>query len=215
LSSDGIARAWRLVCLVVVGVLATTAATATAAHRVANGFTTVKTLQGIVSRDVTTQLPNGPLVFSLSFQGPWNFMVTPVGRRPFLVFAQGSNDGQFVADTKRGRHHVVVSADGPWKVQVFRPTTAAVRALAGTFKGIGYKVFTVRSARARKLVLRASNAGDSNFVVSLDGYAGLNVSDLLVNEIGPWRGRTLVNAPAGYMLLSVEAEGAWSLRFAT
>ena len=180
------------------------------------GFAPVKTLRGAGATVVTTQLPTGPLVFSVAHRGKSTFTVEirgPAGR-DLLVNEVGVYTGQAIAETRFGRHRVIVKADGAWTIQVLRPTKTDVRVLPGFFAGNVPTVFSVRSSQARELVLTTSNVGDGDFVVSLYGYAGLTCRDLLVNEIGPWKGQLPADVPQGYMLLSVHATGRWLVKFA-
>ena len=51
-----------------------------------------------------------------------------------------------------------------------------------------------------------SNTGKSNFVVQAYSATG---ADLLVNEIGNYKGTTLL--PSGTILLEVNSAGSWSI----
>jgi hypothetical protein len=164
---------------------------------------------------VTTPLPSGPLVFDAAHRGGANFVIQlrGPGGEELLVNEIGNYKGQVVGETEAGRHRVIVTADGSWTIRIQRPTRLGIRSVPGSFVGNGSKVVTVRSSRSRELVLTASNASDDNFIIYLYGYAGSTGSDLLVNEIGPWRGQVIADVPAGHLLLAVQASGRWSARF--
>ncbi|MGW4638383.1 hypothetical protein ACWEN6_07640 [Sphaerisporangium sp. NPDC004334] len=56
--------------------------------------------------------------------------------------------------------------------------------------------------------MRATHDGDSNFIVY--GYSRIgSYPELLVNEIGGYKGKVLL--PAGTRLITVKADGAWTL----
>jgi hypothetical protein len=77
--------------------------------------------------------------------------------------------------------------------------------------GSGSKVVVLRVARTQPLVLTSVNSGSSNFIVDVVGAGGTHN---LVNEIGSYNGQTLwPEATSGKYRVSVEADGAWTLRF--
>jgi hypothetical protein len=77
--------------------------------------------------------------------------------------------------------------------------------------GSGAKVVVLHIARAQPLVLTSVHRGSSNFIVDLVGAGG---TQNLVNEIGNYNGQTLwPDATAGKFRVSVEADGAWTVRF--
>ncbi|QUL57330.1 hypothetical protein KDC22_13170 [Paenibacillus tritici] len=58
-------------------------------------------------------------------------------------------------------------------------------------------------------IVEATDAGDSNFVIYLYNEAG-DSKEMLVNEIGPYKGKSLVVIPEdGKYMLKVESDGSW------
>jgi hypothetical protein len=76
-------------------------------------------------------------------------------------------------------------------------------------------VIQFRTSRDLQPIVTARHSGESNFVVRLIGYGNLAGGNLLFNEIGNYRGQTLVDdMPRGFYLLAIEADGSWSVGFA-
>jgi hypothetical protein len=84
----------------------------------------------------------------------------------------------------------------------------------GRFGGTGSTVIGVRARTERELVVTATHRGESNFVVYLVGFGSLSGRELVVNEIGRYRGQALVDVPRGTLLLWVQADGPWTVRLA-
>lgn len=96
-----------------------------------------------------------------------------------------------------------VTADGGWKISI-HPFSAAP-AFTGAASGIGDAVLLYDGAAA---ALTATHDGARNFVV-YEETSELFSMGLLVNTIGPYSGT--VPLSAGPSILTVEADGAWSL----
>lgn len=166
----------------------------------------------------TVKLTRDPVVFKFSHSGSSNFIVQMKGRGADELLANeiGAYKGETALPRVRGgRYRIGVEADGDWKLRITQPSGSGGRAIPGTFKGSGAEVLRVR-VRSAPGILQASNVGDSNFIVYLIGRGSLadRSEVLLVNEIGPWSGRQLLDElPRGSYLLSVYAVGKWSLRF--
>lgn len=78
------------------------------------------------------------------------------------------------------------------------------------FKGRGDKLVKFKIPEDAAAVAVLTHAGSSNFVVtSVDGSGGMN--DLLVNEIGRYKGTRLFDADQHSAALKIEADGAWTL----
>jgi hypothetical protein len=77
----------------------------------------------------------------------------------------------------------------------------------------GAKVSTIRLAKGSPAVVTAQHRGSSNFTVELVSRGG-GGSELLVNEIGNYRGQVAVeDAAAGRYRVPVGADGRWTIRF--
>lgn len=194
---------------------ATESAAGTTATSTANGWARIGTVRGSGSRVVSVRLPSGPVVVNARHAGSSNFIVelSGPGGRELLVNEIGSYRGAAVTDAAgAGRYRAAVTADGPWTLELLRPTTARLRPVLGRFAGSGSTVVGVRSRDDRELVVTAAHRGESNFVVYLVGFGSLEGRDLVVNEIGSYRGQALVEVPRGTLLLWVQADGRWTVR---
>ncbi len=79
------------------------------------------------------------------------------------------------------------------------------------FSGVGDEVIDGVRLDAGLVTITATHDGSSNFVVWLYGPGGER--DLVVNEIGPYRGERAVPVrSAGSYTLAVEADGAWTIQ---
>lgn len=176
-------------------------------------------VEGIGSRVVTVSLANdGPVVVEASHRGGSNFIIRLVGNGldSLLVNEIGAYSGTWVEpEVLSGRYRFVVDADGPWSVRYRQPVPArGAPSILRTFTGNGPKVLPIQSPDDVEPVITGRNSGDSNFIVSLIAYGGaVTGRELLFNDIGPYSGQTLTSIPAGDYLLSVDAEGSWTVRF--
>lgn len=174
-------------------------------------------MKGSGDRVVTLRLPRGPLVFTLANGGSSNFIVrlSGPGGTDYLVNEIGPWAGATVAERVRpGRYRLAIQAEGSWFAQASVPRPANfTRPLVKTHSFRTAMVFPVRSSRAGDIVASARATGRGNFVVRLVGVGHLRGTELVFNEIAPYRGQALVDVPAGPLLLWVQAPGRWSLRF--
>jgi hypothetical protein len=215
--------AWLLVTTTLIGGTGLLASSAVAQQRAGTGQLAADvspaTIQGSGSRVVTIRLPrSSPLVVTATHRGSSNFVIRLVGSgaSELLVNEIGSYSGQVAwGDAKRGRYRIAVEADGSWKLILTQPVPSRkARLIPGGFTGRGSKVIRARTLRDLQPVLTAWHRGQSNFVVYAIGYGNLQGETLLVNEIGNYRGQTLVDdMPRGHYLLAVEADGSWFLGF--
>jgi hypothetical protein len=164
---------------------------------------------------------DSPLVVTASHNGQANFIVDLVSRggggEQNLYNEIGSYSGQVaVADAFAGRYRVKVEADGAWSLRFDQPVPSdQAKTLPGKISGQGAKVVPARSEEDFDPVIRAKHRGQANFIVDLIGYGELTGSQNLYNEIGNFKGETLVpgGLAAGSYLLQVMADGAWTIRF--
>src|SRR5690606_22463831 len=83
--------------------------------------------------------------------------------------------------------------------------------LPGAVTGTGATAVIVRSTKEFNAVVKGQHRGDSNFIVELVGTGDTSGREGLFNEIGAFGGETVVDIPEGRMLLSVQANGPWTL----
>lgn len=177
----------------------------------------LRPIRGSGDRVVSLSLPSGPIIFTLGNYGSSNFIVRLVGSggEELLVNEIAPWAGATLApDVRAGRHRLVVEAEGRWEIHPSVPLPA--RFSTPIIKTHSFKaplVVAVYSRRSQRLVATANAPGRDNFIVRLVGVGPTSGEDLLFNEIGPYRGQTLVDVPRGTMLLWVQAEGRWSIRF--
>jgi hypothetical protein len=157
------------------------------------------------------------MVVSGTHSGQSNFIVHLVGPTEEYLFNEiGRYSGQVVVDEpESGRYRVVVDADGAWTLRFAqpRPFSGAIR-VPGTLRSRGSRVVQIRATRSMQPVVSATHTGESNFIVHLVGIGDTTGTEFLFNEIGRYRGQTLVDSmPRGNYLLAVQADGAWSIGF--
>lgn len=161
-----------------------------------------------------------PLVVKGTHSGSSNFIVEAIPRSTGgygegLFNEIGSYSGQTVwVEPTVGKHRLKVDADGPWTLTFTRPETMkGVALLPGAVKGTGATAVIVRSTKEFNAVVKGQHQGDSNFIVELVGTGDTSGREGLFNEIGAFGGETVVDIPEGRMLLSVQANGPWTLAF--
>jgi hypothetical protein len=157
-----------------------------------------------------------PVIAVLSHHGESNFIVT--------TKSSTGADGEGLANeigTWRGTKlmnvqtpadeptaALQVQADGPWTIAL-RPLSAARPWNGtGTFSGRGADVILTRDVFSGLASIKATHRGESNFIVSAYGSADI-ASGGLINEIGNYSGEVVV--PDGTVILSIEADGTWTL----
>jgi hypothetical protein len=194
-----------LVCAIIVGTTVLTAPTS------ASAVSVHKSVKGSGDRVVRVNLNDVSLV-QVRHSGDSNFAVWAVnraGRRTeLLVNTIGDYAGTTVvtATKKRRVRALVITADGSWslKTKPLRKARAWSRAVA---EGRGDSVLRVP---VRKLALRAVYRGGGNFAIWAYNKSGRRIG-LLVNEIGRYRGTTLMPAGTKYVSVTAESGRKWRL----
>lgn len=95
-----------------------------------------------------------------------------------------------------------ISADGAWTLTVKPLSKAPNLPASGEGSGL-YKVSVSKRAS-----WTFSHSGSSNFIVYQYCTSGMN--DLLVNEIGSYKGKNIVSK--GTCLIDIDADGTWSVK---
>lgn len=168
------------------------------------------------SKVITVKFPTDgtPMIVQGRHTGSSNFIVgTPNGSGIFNEI--GSFSGTVVDTYDEGRQRVNVDADGTWSL-TFREAVARPKAptLPVALTGKGQTVEQIRVESDTQVVVKLRHQGQSNFIVGLVPVDGSDFySGSLANEIGTYSGETAVDVPAGNYLVSVVADGTWSVRF--
>jgi uncharacterized protein YdbL (DUF1318 family) len=161
---------------------------------------------------------DSPAVVNATHRGSANFIAELVGpgESELLVNEIGNYDGQvLIEDVAAGRYRLKVEADGSWAFRFTQPVPLPdAKRVPGTISGRGPRVIQIRTSEDLQPIIDLRHRGRTNFIVDLVGLGDTSGSELLANEIGNYAGQTLVNEmPAGSYLLSVEADGAWTVKF--
>jgi hypothetical protein len=189
-------------------VLALTAAALTA-PAAAHADTTYRGRGDDVVRIHVTKKPG---LVRFTHDGESNFIVHTVDPRgrtgEYLVNEIGSYKGTVLYNGygTRGTSGLEIKADGSWTA-TFLPLTKARCWCSATIHGTGDQVLKLSPTRGLHTV-RAAHRGTSNFIVYAYTRNG-SYGDLLFNQIGRYKGRALL--PVGTKLVTVHADGAWTL----
>jgi hypothetical protein len=119
---------------------------------------------------------------------------------------------------KPGTHILDITADGGWAVLIKqpRPTSAASLPINLTGKGCSASSFFVLDEGL--VTVSMTHDGESNFAINLLSIDG-TMEELLVNEIGSYSGKkaigvqggNIIGARPGIHILSITADGNWSV----
>lgn len=171
------------------------------------------TLRGKGKKVVKFKIPEDqPALATSTYGGRGNFSVTSIAKdgtqNDLLVNVIGKYKGTVLFDESSDEHSVAfeVDAEAAWTIVVKPIEQARAWNPTTVLKGTGDDVLRVSPPSAGLVTLQLTHSGRSNFAVqsySLDGD-----SDLLVNEIGKFKGEVLL--PDQTALLTVEADGAWT-----
>ena len=113
---------------------------------------------------------------------------------------------QGFSQLERGRAYWIAMTESGTLVPG-RPESAPVPSeRTQTFSGRGDQVIPVNLSAGVTLI-DAVHRGTSNFVIFLRGAS----DDLLVNEIGSYRGTSAVGVGGGGFLIDISADGAWEI----
>ena len=119
-----------------------------------------------------------------------------------------------------GVNRLEVNADGPWSIELQQPMWDGGKPPPFEWSGKGDEVIGPLLLRRGITAASFSHTGSSNFVVYLMNIDGTN-SELLVNDIGNYRGTVAVNVQPGAFIgltpgiyaLVIEADGSWAAEF--
>lgn len=161
-----------------------------------------------------------PAVVAGTHRGSSNFAVELVSRSGGLEELLFNDIGNYAGETAweeaaAGRYRARITADGSWVIRFTQPVpTGRAKPVPGTIRGRGADVVPIQAAQDLQPVVTGRHRGESNFAVTLIGYGDTSGTELLFNEIGTFRGETLIDdMPEGSYLLEVAADGPWTIRF--
>lgn len=170
-----------------------------------------RTYRGRGDKVVKVAETDDVLLVSMTHTGGSNFIVHPIdpggAEQASIVNEIGSYKGTVLVNEEDGKvlRGFTVKADGAWTLTL-KPLTMA-RAWAGTrVAGRGDDVLMVVPASSGLVTVKAEHSGSSNFVIYAYSERDRN---LLVNEIGSYRGQLLL--ADGTILVTVKADGRWTL----
>jgi hypothetical protein len=149
-------------------------------------------------------------VAEISHSGSSNFAVWTIGqggdRQDLLVNEIGGYRGTVLFDEQDGQHSVAfqIAADGRWTVRILPLSRAPVWSGRKALNGRGDTVIRLNPPSSGLTTTKIQHTGSSNFAV----YAYGDTTELLVNEIGRYRGESLL--PNGTLLIAITADGRWS-----
>jgi len=120
---------------------------------------------------------------------------------------------------KPGTYRIEVSADGAWEIAISQPVFTEGKVLPYDFQGVGDGVTDVMVLDTGIIPVSLSHTGSSNFIVQAFSVDGSNM-ELLVNEIGAYEGTVALRVRSGALtglepglyVISVQADGFWSIR---
>ena len=175
-------------------------------------------------------LEKGFYVIAAKHDGSSNFIVKLLNEQGDLVDVLVNEIGAFkgakaigvnksnIIGASPGTHLLDITADGNWGVLILQPRPTEAKALPQTFQGKGCYVTLFFSLKEGLATFDMTHDGESNFIVELLAYNGTLV-DILANEIGSYSGKkaigvkknNLIGAEPGMHILSVTADGNWSI----
>ena len=123
-----------------------------------------------------------------------------------LVNEIGSYKGKtFTEIPANGTYYLNISADGNWNFDIYQQAPVDIPTVPTNPQGSGDDVVFF-NANSGNYKFSFTHQGKSNFVVKLNG------TSLMVNEIGVYNGSTREQLKTnGVYLLSINADGAWSV----
>lgn len=159
------------------------------------------------SGDDVVDISVGDGIYCVHFtnSGSRNFIVKSydaTGSRDLLINEIGAYNG-YVLLLGTAPFSFEITSSGNWTYQVIKLVETDQTSFSGTGDYVTDK-FTASSG-----TWEFTHSGESNFIVRLYTTSGRT---LLVNEIGSYSGKKVVNIPLGsYAVLEIKADGDWSI----
>ena len=181
-----------------------------------------ETEQFIVAKGVITLMANyeGNGKFKLTITGDEGHMepsidvVGPYFGSLLLTAFRGNNDGMTT-----GGHTIKVSADGPWRIQIFQEFPFSGQDPTIQFGGVGDGGGGWMELKEGEYTIRASHDGESHFQVRFHEARGAPEA-LVIDADGPFdetvsltvsEDPSVSNVAPGVYAIGVRADGIWSL----
>lgn len=152
----------------------------------------------------------GPALVKITHTGFGNFTVKNYSASGDTIDLLVNEIGNYIGTRpidfydKQETARFEINADGAWNIQVMPLQYVRKEAIPGGISGNGDDVIAIVGDNPD--LIKSNYPGDSNFVIISYGYGG---TDLLVNEIGPYSGTTII--PRDTMMLEIVATGPWTL----
>jgi hypothetical protein len=165
------------------------------------------------------ELRKGLAIFTMTHSGSSGFFVNLLDEQgeeflPLLTYQIGSFEGSTALgfdEDEAGTYALDVTADGAWTVVVEQLEPTVAPSVPQTFTGVGPAASPFFHLEAGPTTFHMIHDGPSNFAIELWDSHG-NYVDLLVNEIGPFDGSKVIQAPAaGVYILDIDADGNWGV----
>jgi hypothetical protein len=169
------------------------------------------TLKGRGDKVAKFKIPEDSVATAtFSHSGSSNFAVTSLdasgGQNDLLVNEIGKYKGTVLFDDNAHSVAFKIEADGGWTAVVKPISSARKWDLSKALTGTGDDVVGVTGKVSGLVSSVVKHSGTSNFAVIVYGDEG---RDLLINEIGKYSGEVLM--PPGLVLISISADGKWSI----
>jgi len=180
---------------------------------------------------VTTSfyLHKGIAIFRMHHYGSSNFIIwlynADTGERvELLVNVIGTFHGATIVgvtgeplQASPGNYILEITADGSWTIKIEQPHPTSASKPPLTFTGEGTRVSPPFMLESGIATFYMKHYGSGNFIIWLYDSEGHRV-ELLVNEIGPFEGSTIVGvtgqlfeASPGIHYLAITADGKWKI----
>ena len=198
----------RIITLLFAALLATTGLVTPGT---ATGATVYKTYEGTGDRVIRLNIDAVSLVRA-KHTGEGNFAIWALNgagkETELLVNTIGEYKGTtlLTATAKRHVRGLAVTGDGDWTITT-KPLRKARVWRDATINGTGDNVLKVP---VRKLTLKAVYRGEGNFAIWALNKNG-RLLDLLVNEIGRYRGTTVMPIGTKYVTVNADSGKTWTL----
>jgi hypothetical protein len=160
-------------------------------------------------------LRNGYALLKITHTGSHNFAVyvhsTGEDINDLTINEIGNYSGTRLLEVDSSKkYYFEINADGDWSIKITQPTTTTVNAPT-TLSGVGSQVKLINMNKGDHSA-KIKHTGSHNFAVYfIDQYSSLWSRDLVINEIGNYKGTVLLNASKnGLYYLEVEADGNWT-----